>query len=121
MLEIKFRAWINGGESSGFAHQMTYDLAFSEYAPVNGQLNAVFRSGDLMQYTGLKDCNGVEVYEGDILGDDRNECLWLVGFNERGCFIAHDPDNKLDFVLLDDYEFKVLGNIYENPELLESD
>ena len=123
--EIKFRAWDTVDKwmdnhfwvySEGSAYDIPDKTHNTPHTEVEQKPNLI-----IMQYTGLKDCNGVEIYEGDILRDDGNECLWLVGFSERGCFIAHDPDDRRDFVLLDDYEFKVLGNIYENPELLGMD
>lgn len=74
----------------------------------------------LMQSTGLKDKNGVEVFDGDIM------------FYEQDCYqytlVKYDKD-KLAFVLYDGCERlyhelwepgEVIGNIYENPELLES-
>ena len=69
------------------------------------------------QYVGRKDNNGVEIYERDILLDE-NKLLWVVDFY-NGFFRARNPKDELDFVLLDDYDFQIIGNVYENPELLK--
>lgn len=71
---------------------------------------------EVMQYTGLKDRNGVEIYENDMLsflvGGQRYP--HLVEF-EKGQFIAGIPL----FVIEEKHQAEVIGNIYENPELLK--
>lgn len=73
----------------------------------------------LMQYTGLKDKNGVEIYEGDIVRGVAGED-WVVEWGTAGFILrcaCHHPDG--DFYSLDPSEVETIGNIYENPELLE--
>ncbi len=108
--EIKFRALHNGKrvyidltDSIGFARELL-QLMFED--------DNVFRfDKPLSQYTGLKDRNGKEIYEGDIVLAHPYQVE--VTF-ERGCFWAGD-------VMLgeDDIYWIIVGNIYENPELLE--
>lgn len=71
----------------------------------------------LMQSTGLKDKNGVEIFEGDIGWDDHLEVHGQVIF-ENGAF-KYEWDNISEdlFEVTDDIE--IVGNIHENPELLE--
>lgn len=116
MREIKFRAW---GEKR-MLNRTLFDRNWytEDDKCVRGAMPNDARALKVMQYTGLKDAKGVEIYEGDILLCD-NQNLWVVSFDDRGCFCATDHKYKEDWVLVDDYDFKVIGNIYENPELLK--
>lgn len=80
----------------------------------------------LMQYTGIKDKNGKEIYEGDIVLIKLDETsTWyktVVKFKE-GAFIANLID-KEDYVYIfhhgfTDDDFEIIGNVYENKNLLE--
>lgn len=73
---------------------------------------------NLMQYTGLKDRNGVEIYDGDIAicpDGFKYQCV----MDDRGCFVFCNPSDKCDFYFLDDMDWEVIGNIHQNPELLQ--
>lgn len=69
----------------------------------------------IMQYTGLKDKNGKEIYEGDIV-DTENGIYEVLWYGEGACFRFHILGSLESPLNYDD--IKVIGNIYENPELL---
>ena len=105
MREIKFRVWDG-------THMRSWDdimntLGFHHW--LFGQRLDI----TLMQYTGLKDKNGTEIYEGDILqsnGWRNREVIWS---DEIGGFVL---GNMAEFYRAEHME--VIGNIYVNPELL---
>ena len=132
MREIKFRVW------NKIRKVMSYDVTL--YA--NRWVECVYVDGTedkfpskiakeilaIMQYIGLKDKNGKEIYEGDILSTDLSRPYLIVCFR-NGAFMVQCHDNGKDYYDLmapmdeesDQVEhLEVIGNIYENPELLGS-
>ncbi len=106
MEEIKFRAWDKVSKKM-VSNAYTIDAW--------GRCSAsVEYFGDVdwhvMQYTGLKDKNGKEIYNGDILKHTSFEDSkpWEVTF-ERGCFVCEYQEPT---------DVEVIGNVWENPDLL---
>jgi uncharacterized phage protein (TIGR01671 family) len=122
MRDIKFRAW----DTSEKKMHTEISLLFAN------DLNEVFEGLSecgciVMQYTGLKDKNGKEIYEGDrlkCLDNDENEYLTTVSF-EGGAFSIEVNGADYDYTAIgwalesDIIECEIIGNIHENPELLE--
>lgn len=78
---------------------------------------------ELMQSTGLKDKNGTEIYEGDIVSANHPRLGEFIGFvdNAIGNFKVRGV-GQYEYLSDDlDGTYEVIGNIYENPELLEDD
>lgn len=123
--EIKFRTFFNG--------MMSKPFKFGEAVRFPDGSASVGRNFELMQFTGLRDANGVEIYEGDLIKAVSRESphdtlaiyevvydsviAMFVGHFTKPLMLAQAPFNhsicELRFSAL------VIGNIYEHPELLK--
>ena len=111
MREIKFRVWDKNKK------QMFYPDDFGNKIKLPGE-DVNKKYSIYMQYTGLKDKNDKEIYEGDII--EFNNKLKLIVYWDNGGFALKNLTNTAEIPLVDIIRpIKVLGNIYENPELLE--
>ncbi len=125
MREIKFRAWENGimhyqvrcgGVFDGIPTAPTcWDG--HDWTNLTGQPHT-----KVMQWTWLKDKNGVEVYEGDLYKNPLGNKMKIVFEIREAGFMGESLRTGKKFSLLNFNGYlngEVIGNIYENPELLE--
>lgn len=127
--EIKFRAWDSKSKKMWTPEvicikdgQVKAGLVMTPAQAKKGVKEGWFYDNPIMQYTGLKDKNGKEIYEGDICNS-----VYSVGkvyWNEMTARFSFEFDTDIDGLFemasgIEGKKFEVIGNIYENPELLE--
>lgn len=131
MREIKFRAWEKNMKEMINVDSIDFERKIINKEFVWRMLSEVV----LTQFTELKDKNGVEIYEGDIVDftffdhyDNGANYKGVVKYrsgiyeiwkNNDSEFFESDGPFILNFAWLQTEEFEVIGNIHENPELLE--
>lgn len=136
MREIKFRAWYNDSDEMGevddeiYCPQMIYDVQnlYDGSGPSENTILGAYgsfgsllddKNFNIMQYTGLKDKHGKEIYEGDVLYCDsegmRGDVVFKHGSFMTNCFGWGDTS----FSDINNDDVEVIGNIHQHPELLD--
>lgn len=125
--EIKFRAWDKEKEMMFNPSSVNWKSGTLWVCNVNGENRLEYElinpKAELMQFTGLLDKNGEEIYEGDIVKTKYQPKAQMIWEDEEACFafLTIDDvvkDNKM--YGFHDMEVEIIGNIYENPDLLTS-
>ena len=141
MREIEFRAWLKDEEKMvkaerlGLFEDVEKRFVIWKVKPYEHSFKYL-KDVELMQYTGLKDKNGVKIFEGDIVNNGESEnliVLWSDKYQsfiideKIGVYTEQNDDRLYDCDDIEEYEpfkykcgsYEVIGNIYKNPELLE--
>ena len=122
MREIKVRAWVDdrfiytGGENEWLE---LGQFGNWEWSCENNSGNG-WAVENVQQYTGLKDINGTEIFEGDILFDEDGEYskTCKIEWDEIGAKFFGIATEDGDSYEMQEIDGKIIGNIYENLELL---
>ena len=126
MREIKFRAWVK--EKKAIFEVILIDYVTKKVTYLLERVghllsirDAKFNDIEFMQYTGLKDKNNKEIYEGDIFHIGSKKILYVVEWID--CGLKGRQIKNISWIGLDYWkdDIEVIGNIYENPELMEDE
>lgn len=131
--EIKFRGKCKNSGEWLYGYLFNYELSLTAVTPcinicIPASLEEVYSdctvySDTIGQYTGLRDKDGKEIYEGDIVSIGNNLKAVVIWFNgsfrfkdELSCKATYFEDMG---VMMHDYDVCIIGNIYDNHELLK--
>lgn len=132
MREIKFRAWEKeiheDGEVYGGEMYYSEECDGKRRAGFTIKADSAYSNEQFvwMQYTGLKDSQGKEIYEGDVVKIHHEKYknskdMAVIEWQDRcGRFIANRKNMAEDCTMTMSEYFEVIGNIYENKDLLET-
>lgn len=131
---FKLKFWDKTDKELGEVISIDFDNGFVDFKTKDRVTSTQLKCGELIQCTGLKDKNGKLIYEGDILFEDwkgityPNGKYWIVKWknNHAEFYIGLITPGKKELypqwhLARHDLDYEVVGNIYENPELLESE
>lgn len=130
----KFRVWDKKYKEIMKVNQINFETRTACLEADNGDhemrhtLTRSLTDIELMQSTGLKDKNDVAIFEGDVVFHEEGECSYTGIVRKDRCYFYIEGVNVNDSFSFDDVSdtytgeanLEVIGNIYENPELLEA-
>lgn len=130
--EIKFRAHdkernrvvdVAVIDFQGDANNDPYIIVTPDYVwnedPITGEAECMIylKNAELIQYTGINASDGTEIWEGDIFEDN-----WEVYWDTSGWYLRHHKEKRIIYIEeYGYYSIKVIGNKFENPELLKGE
>ena len=117
--DIKFRVWDNVLKKYGLDTEDAHLYQEEDFSNGIFKVCSYGKGSVAEQFTGLKDRNGKEIFEGDIVIESSTDTTAQVIWDDRYANFILAAGNALSFYLQGFGRFEVIGNIHENPELIK--
>ena len=126
MKEFKMKAWLKKENKMVSIIGIDLNYQYIRYTDDGNLFKddykiAEFKDIELLQFTGLKDKAGQEVYEADVIkfNDGIDDIYGLISYNDEDAVYCVSYENVTEHLLNMAGDFEIVGNIFENPDLHE--
>lgn len=126
MKELKIKAWLKKEKKMVSIIGIDFNYEYIRYTEDNNLFNenyktAEFKNIELLQFTGLKDNGGQELYEADVIkfNDGIDDIYGLISYDDEDGTYRVSYENITEHLSDREGDFEIVGNIFENPQLHE--
>ena len=126
MKELKIKAWLKKEKKMVSIIGIDFNYKYIRYTEDDNLFNsdykvAEFKDIELLQFTGLKDNGGQELYEADVIkfNDGIDDIYGLISYDDEDGTYRVSYENITEHLSDREGDFEIVGNIFENPDLHE--
>ena len=126
MKELKIKAWLKKEKKMVSIIGIDFNYEYIRYTEDDNLFNsdykvAEFKDIELLQFTGLKDNGGQELYEADVIkfNDGIDDIYGLISYDDEDAVYCVSYENVTEHLSNMAGDFEIVGNIFENPDLHE--
>ena len=126
MKEFKMKAWLKKEKKMVAIIGIDFNYEYIRYTEDDNLFNenyktAEFKNIELLQFTGLKDNGGQELYEADVIkfNDGIDDIYGLISYDDEDGTYRVSYENITEHLSEREGDFEIVGNIFENPQLHE--
>lgn len=126
MKELKIKAWLKKEKKMVSIIGIDFNYEYIRYTEDDNLFNsdykvAEFKDIELLQFTGLKDNGGQELYEADVIkfNDGVDDIYGLISYDDEDGTYRVSYENITEHLSEREGDFEIIGNIFENPDLHE--
>ena len=126
MKELKIKAWLKKEKKMVSIIGIDFNYEYIRYIEDDNLFNsdykvAEFKDIELLQFTGLKDNGGQELYEADVIkfNDGIDDIYGLISYDDEDGTYRVSYENITEHLSDREGDFEIVGNIFENPDLHE--
>ena len=126
MKELKIKAWLKKEKKMVSIIGIDFNYEYIRYTEDDNLFNenyktAEFKNIELLQFTGLKDNGGQELYDADVIkfNDGIDDIYGLISYDDEDGTYRVSYENITEHLSEREGDFEIVGNIFENPDLHE--